>query len=216
MHVGDVTDWGVRDYSQFTRAAKWFDLLPPVPVVAAVGNHDTAAVGVGGSAYDPPRTAKLLRDTRAFNRAQLFTPNRRPFERNKLDNVWSRVNRNWAILSLELWPRPAAVAWADRVISARPKTKWIIVTHSCLSPRGTIYNSRGYGATSPVYLRDKLVRPNRNIKYVLCGHIGTTAVTKDRQATWILTNKTTPGRVRMLNLDTGRTWLRQTSAVRTM
>ena len=57
------------------------------------------------------------------------------------------------------------------------------------------------------------VRPNRNVRVVLCGHIGTTATLKDRQATWILTNRTTPGRVRIMELTptTVRTWLKGTS-----
>jgi DNA repair exonuclease SbcCD nuclease subunit len=210
VHVGDVTNWGARDWSQFTRAQRWFKIID-APKVVAIGNHDTAAVGVGGSAYNPPQTGRLLRDTRAFNRADLFTPNRRPFEAGKLDNVWHRVNRNWAIMSLELWPRKEAVAWANKVIKARPNTRWVVVTHSCLNRFGQIYNGSSYGSTSPAYLRDKLVRPNTNVKVVLCGHIGTTAVTKDKQATWILTNETTPGRVRILELgNTVRTWLRST------
>lgn len=208
-HVGDVTNWGARDYSQFTRAKRWFDILPDIPTIAAIGNHDTAAVGVGGSAYDPPRTGVLLRDTTAFNKAKLYTPNRRGLT-SKLDNTWTRINPKWAMLTLELWPRKEAVAWANKVIKKRPGTRWIIVTHSCLNSRGQITNGSSYGATSPMYMRDKLIRPNKNIKVVLCGHIGTTAVTRDRQATWILTNQTTPGRVRILDLTptSTRTWLK--------
>lgn len=211
-HVGDVTNWGARDFRQFTRAERWMNLLPNVPRAVAIGNHDTAAVGVGGSAYDPPRTGILLRDTRAFNKVNLVKPNRRGWEANKVDNTWTRINSKWAMLTLELWPRPGAVAWANKVIKARPGTKWIIVTHSCLNSRGQITNGSSYGSTSPMYMRDKLIRPNKNIRVVLCGHIGTTATLKDKQATWILTNRTTDGRVRLLDLSstTTRTWLRST------
>jgi hypothetical protein len=93
------------------------------------------------------------------------------------------------------------VDWANSVIRKRPGTKWIIVTHACLNPAGRITGYSGYGATSPAYLRDRLVRPNRNVRVVLCGHIGRTAVTKDRHATWMLTNRTVPGRVRILDID---------------
>jgi 3',5'-cyclic AMP phosphodiesterase CpdA len=201
-HVGDVTNWGAQDWTQFRNARRWMALLPDVPRAVAVGNHDTAAVGVGGSAFDPPRTGELLRDTTAFNRARLVTTRPyRQWERGRVDNSWTRINRQWAMLTLELWPRPGAVDWANSVIRKRPGTKWIIVTHACLNPAGRITGYSGYGSTSPAYLRDRLVRPNRNVRVVLCGHIGRTAVTKDRHATWMLTNRTDPGRVRILDID---------------
>jgi hypothetical protein len=207
-HVGDVTNWGVRDWRQFRRAQRWMALLPPVPRAVAIGNHDTAAVGRGGSAYDPPRTGALLRDTEAFNRAGLVPRVDGAFEPGKVDNSWVRIDSRWAMLTLELWPRPGAVEWASRVVRSQPGTKWVVVTHACLNPAGRITNGHGYGATSPRYLRDRLVRPNRNVRVVLCGHIGRTAVTRDRGATWILTNATTPGRVRVLEVGTGvRTWM---------
>lgn len=208
-HVGDVTDWGVRDPRQFRLAKRWMGLLPDVPRAVAIGNHDTAAVGIGGSAYDPPRTGALLRSTLAFNSARLITHVSGVFEVGKVDNSWIRINPNWAMLTLEMWPRKSAVRWANRVISARPGTRWIVVTHTCLNPKGQVYAGSGYGETSPRYLRDRLVRPNRNVKAVLCGHIGGTAVTRDRGATWILTNQTRPGRTRVLVLSGKdvRTWM---------
>jgi len=199
-HVGDVTNWGARDVSQFTRARKWIGLLPEVPRAVAIGNHDTAAVGVGGSAYDPPRTGALLRDTRAFNRADLIPAPAGAWQRGRADNVWVPINRRWAMLTLELWPRAEAVAWANRVVRSQPRRLWIVVTHACLTSGGRISGSSGYGATSPLYLRDRLVRPNRNVRAVLCGHNGRTATLRDRQATWVLTNRTTPGLVRTLTL----------------
>lgn len=210
-HVGDVTDWGVRDLRQFNRAKRWMSLLPDVPRAVAIGNHDTAAVGIGGSAFDPPKTGELLRDTSVFNTFNLPTPANGVFEEGKVDNSWIKINRSWSMLTLELWARPEAIAWADKIVKSRPKVKWIVVTHSCLNSRGRITNNRGYGATSPAYLRDKLVRPNRNVRLVLCGHIGKTAVTRDKHATWILTNRTTPGRVRVVEINGTKinTWLRR-------
>ena len=207
-HVGDVTDWGVRDPRQFTRARRWMDLLPDVPRAVAIGNHDTAAVGVGGSAYDPPRTGVLLRDTAAFNRAGLV-PNARTWQRGKVDNSWVRINSKWAMLTLEMWPRDGALRWANRVIKARPGTRWIVVTHTCLNRSGMVYASRGYGANSPRTLQRTLVNSNRNVKVVLCGHIGGTAQRTENGVTWLLTNQTRPGRVRVLELrgSTVRTWM---------
>jgi 3',5'-cyclic AMP phosphodiesterase CpdA len=212
-HVGDVTDWGARDWSQFVRAQRWIRTLPDIPRAVAIGNHDTAAVGIGGSAFDPPRTGILLRDTTAFNRANLIPDPAGGWQANRDDNVWTPINSRWGLLTLELWPRPEAVEWARKVVRSQPKRKWIVVTHSCLSARGEITNGSSYGATSPRYLRDRLVRPNRNVRVVLCGHIGTTAVKRDKHATWILTNRTTPGRVRVLKVSPTevRTWLRRTS-----
>jgi hypothetical protein len=212
-HVGDVTDWGARDWRQFKRARKWVGLLPSVPRAIAVGNHDTGAVGVGGSAFDPPRTGFLLRDTLAFNRAALVPVSNvsRQWELNKVDNMWVPVGKRWGLLTLELWPRVGAVQWANQVVKSNPKRSWIIVTHACLNRNGSISGSNGYGTTSPRYLRDSLVRPNRNVRVVLCGHIGTTAVKHDRHTSWILTNRTIPGLVRVLRIDDRqvRTWLKR-------
>lgn len=201
VHVGDVTDWGARSWGQFRRAQRWMGMID-APKAVAAGNHDTGAVGVGGSAYDPPRTGLLLRDTAAFNRAALGSPTR--VRRGAVENSWTRINSNWGVLTLEMWPRKGVVRWANRVIDRHPRMRWIVNTHTCLDRAGRIYSSHGYGATSPAYLRDTLIRPNRAVRAVLCGHIGRTAVTYDHGVPWILTNRTVPGAVRTVTLTGDR------------
>lgn len=197
-HVGDVTDWGARDFRQFQLARHWMGLLPDVPRSVAAGNHDTAAVGFGGGAYDRPRTAELLRDTTAFNAAALSEPTRK--HRGRAENSWTRINSRWGMLTLEMWPREGVIRWAQRVIDRRPKMRWVVNTHTCLDRTGRIYDYSGYGATSPKHLRDRLVRPNRAVRVVLCGHVSGTHVTRDRHATWILTNGVRQGAVRDVRL----------------
>lgn len=213
IQVGDITDWGVRDRSQFVEAEQWMKIINCPRKAVAIGNHDTAAVKVGGSAYDPPNTHVLLRDTRVFNQYQLAsTPAKTRFEDGKLDNVWHRVNDEWVIITLEMWPRKEAVAWANGIIKARPGTKFIINTHAGLDKNGIISDYKGYGSTSPIYLRDNLCRPNPNVRIVLCGHTGTTAITKDAHVYWMLTNETDPGKVRVLKLqgDDVESWMENT------
>lgn len=213
IQVGDITNWGVRDESQFIEAQQWMELINCPRKAVAIGNHDTAAVKVGGSAYDPPNTHILLRDTRVFNKYHLAsTPAKARFEDGKLDNVWHRINDEWIVITLEMWPRKEAIAWANEIIKARPGTKFIINTHAGLDKLGAISDYKGYGSTSPAYLRDILCRPNPNVRIVLCGHTGTTAVVKDAHVYWMLNNETEPGKVRVLKLqsDNVETWLENT------
>ncbi len=56
----------------------------------------------------------------------------------------------------------------------------IVVTHAYLEEDGSISDSSGgYGATSPKYLFDNLVRRYPNVKMVTSGHVGQAASRTD-------------------------------------
>ena len=150
----------------------------------APGNHDTAAVGPGGSAADPARTDVQVRDTTTFNTylgASAQTSGR--FETGKTDNSYATVNAggyDWLVLTLELWPRPAAVAWAKTVVASHPKHNVIVITHSYLTYNGGIERTNGgYGSTSPQYVFDNLIKVYPNIKLTFSGHTGAAAYRRD-------------------------------------
>lgn len=179
-HTGDVVNWDTPDHSQYAVASQAFENLDRagIPWLPSIGNHDTAAVGVGGSAADPRRTRALVRDTTTFND---YFPTARmralsgTFENGKIDNAYSTFTAGgaqWMLLSLELWPRAAAVAWADAVLAAHPRHNVILSTHSYLNGDGTVYGRADYGDTSPQQLLDQLIRPRANVKIVLSGHVG--------------------------------------------
>lgn len=183
-HSGDVVNWDTPDHRQYEVASAAMAPLEAarIPYSLAIGNHDTAAVCTGGSACDPRRTRALFRDTRTFNRyfaAKRFGAVAGVFERDKVDNSYSTfqaVGRKWMVLNLEMWARPAAIAWARSVVAAHPDHNVMVVTHHYLDASGKIAGTdASYGATSPQYLFDNLIKQYSNIKFVFSGHTGTVA-----------------------------------------
>ncbi|NNM47968.1 metallophosphoesterase [Knoellia koreensis] len=207
---GDVTNWGWVEPQQLSIVSDGMRRVEgaALPYALPLGNHDTRAVGwdgipgssgYGGSAYQSNpecqqrflvsdcQSAKLVRHTEEFNR--VFTAARYrnvggAFEPGKVDNVFSTFNaggKRWLVLTLELWPRPAAIEWARNVVEQYPDHNVIIQTHSYLNGDGTIgQDNGGYGSTSPQYLYDRLVSQYPNIKMVFSGHVGSAATRTDR------------------------------------
>ncbi|MEU1972805.1 metallophosphoesterase [Microbacterium sp. NPDC019599] len=187
MQVGDLTNWGAVDPAQFARAATELQPLEQaMPWSGAIGNHDTAAVCAGGSACPGANTNVTVRDTTAYNRylpVSRFPNVEGTFEAGKIDNayqVFQAGGVDWLVLNLELWPRVEAVGWAKSVVASHPDHNVVVVTHAYLNADGTIGGTNGgYGATSPQYLFDNLIKVYPNIKIVLSGHVGTSAVRTD-------------------------------------
>jgi Calcineurin-like phosphoesterase len=187
MHIGDLVNWGHVVPAQFDKAsAEMRPLEAAVPWAGAVGNHDTAAVCVGGSACPGANTSVTVRNTTAFNRSfpvSRFGNVKGTYEPNKIDNAYATFRAgdvDWIALTLELWPRAGAVAWANEVVRTHPNHNVVVVTHAYLNGDGSIGGSNGgYGATSPQYLYDNLIKVHPNIKLVLSGHTGQAAARID-------------------------------------
>ncbi|WP_309232045.1 carbohydrate-binding domain-containing protein [Micromonospora tarensis] len=225
-HSGDVVNWDTPDHSQYVIAR---DAMRPIETAAipyslAIGNHDTQATGVGGSARDPAHTRELVRDTTVFN--QYFTAGqyravKGQFEAGKVDNSYSTFaagGAQWLVLTVELWPRVEAVNWAKNVVAANPRHNVIVVTHDYIDGNGAIEQSASYGATSPQYLFDNLIKQYANIRFVFSGHVGVaanrvdTGVNGNKIYSFLQTfhsNTTNP--VRLVEVDTAanslRTWI---------
>lgn len=135
------------------------------------------------------------------------------FESGKVDNMYSTFEAGglqWLVLNLELWPRPAVITWAKRVVATHPRHNVAIATHSYLTSTGAISGTNGgYGATSPQYLYDNLVKVYPNVRLMFSGHTGTSAYRVDTGThgnkiySMLLTmhdNQTNP--VRLVNIDT--------------
>jgi len=187
IHTGDVVNWPVYDTAQLPIASEAMAELDNanIPNQLSIGNHDTAAVYIGGSAVPGGNIPLLVRDTSAFNTAFPVTryPGMVTFETNKVDNAYQTFEaegKNWLVLNLELWPRTAAVNWAKDVVENHPDYNVIIQTHSYLTGTGGIFQSNGgYGSNSPQYVYDNLVKLYPNIKFVFSGHTGTAAMRED-------------------------------------
>lgn len=194
IQVGDLVNWGNVAPQQFSNmSTKLKPLEAAMPWAGAIGNHDTAAVCLGGSSCPGAVASQTVRDTSAYNAA--FPVSRFPnlkgtFEPGKIDNSYQTFGAggaDWMILSLELWPRATAVDWAKGVVATHPNHNVIVVTHAYLEADGSISESNGgYGAKSPRYLYDNLVKLYPNIKMVLSGHVGDAA---DRTDTGVNGNK---------------------------
>ncbi|MFC5004926.1 carbohydrate-binding domain-containing protein [Dactylosporangium cerinum] len=226
-HSGDVVNWDTPDHSQYVIAR---DAMRPletagIPYALAIGNHDTQATGVGGSARDPAHTKELVRDTTVFNRyftAAQYGAVRGQFEAGKVDNAYSTYEAGgvqWMVITLELWPRPEVVTWARNVVAANPRHNVTVVTHDYIDGNGNIEQTNGgYGATSPQYLFDNLIKQYANIRFVFSGHTG---VAGNRVDTGVHGNKIysflqtfhsgTTNPVRLVEVDTAadsvRTWI---------
>ncbi|MBX7266787.1 metallophosphoesterase [Micromonospora sp. Llam7] len=223
-HSGDVVNYDTADHVQYERARAALRPLETsgTPYTLAVGNHDTQAAGPDGELRSP--AGQLLRDTTVFNRyftAGRFGAVRGRFEPGKVDNAYATYTAGavrWLVLTLELWPRRAAVAWAQGVVAAHPGHNVVVVTHHYLESDATIGQAAGYGSTSPQYLFDNLVGRYPNIRFVFSGHTGTaasrvdTGVHGNRIHSFLQTfhsPRTNP--VRLVEIDTTadslRTWI---------
>jgi hypothetical protein len=225
-HSGDVVNWDTPDHAQYVIARNAMRPLETaqIPYALAIGNHDTQATGVGGGARDPARTRELVRDTTVFN--QYFTAAQYgavggQFQAGKVDNsysVYSAGGVQWLVMTLELWPRVEAVNWAKTVVAAHPRHNVTVVTHDYIDGGGNIGQSSGYGATSPQYLFDNLIKQYANVKFVFSGHTGIagnrvdTGVHGNKIYTFLQTfhsNTTNP--VRLVEVDAQansvRTWI---------
>ena len=220
-HTGDVVNWDTPDHAQYEVVSKAMKPLEDarIPYSMALGNHDTQATGPGGSARDPKRTRALQRDTDVFNDyfdAERFGGVSGAFEADKIDNLYSVYEAGgakWLVLTLELWPRQAAVDWAKRVVAGHPDANVIVVTHDYLDSNGGLGQSAGYGDTSPQSLYDQLVSQYPNVRMVLSGHVlGTTSQRVDRGKagnkiysfmTSIHSNRTNPIRLFTIDTDAG-------------
>jgi DNA repair exonuclease SbcCD nuclease subunit len=179
-HTGDVVNWDTADHSQYQVVSAAMRPLEAagIPYSMAIGNHDTQATGVGGSARDPSRTYRLQRDTTTFNaffNAERYGGDPVEFEPGKVDNLYTEYQAGgmkWMVLVLELWPRAAVVAWAKQQVAAHPHDNVIVVTHDYVSARGGLDQTAPYGDTTPQQLFDQLIKQYPNIKMVFSGHTG--------------------------------------------
>lgn len=185
--TGDLANWDTATHYQFAKISAAFKpLAAKVPFAPTPGNHDTAAVCPGGSACPGADTSVTVRDTTTYNRywtESMFPALKGQYQSGKMDNSYQIVSAggvSWLLLSLELWARPGAITWARNVVAANPRSNVVVVTHAYLGSEGEISLSNGgYGATSPKYLWDNLIKVYPNIKFVVSGHVGTATMRID-------------------------------------
>jgi hypothetical protein len=183
VHEGDIVD--ADEPRQWETAARSLhELDGVVPYVLSAGNHDYRRRG-----------AQISRETAIneyfpaawFAQTSWFMGT---FEPGHIENSFEIVaapGGTWLILSLEFGPRDAVLSWADQIARRYGATPAILVTHAYLDSDGARYDhvARPDQMWNPHrYLGDgragdvndgeeiwrKLVSPNDNIRFVLCGH----------------------------------------------
>ncbi|NMO13871.1 metallophosphoesterase [Pyxidicoccus fallax] len=180
MQTGDLMNWDTPDHIQYVRASNALQKLDAagMPYALAIGNHDTAATCTGGGAC-PGNVNTNLRNTTTFN--TYFPTTRFPslhgvYEAGKVDNAYHTFTAgglNWLVLSIELWARTGAVAWAKSVLAAHPNHNVIVITHSHLNSSSNIEQGNGgYGNNSPQYVFDNALKLYPNVRFIFSGHVG--------------------------------------------
>lgn len=178
VHTGDVVNWGAVDPVQFTRASAATDILDDsgIPYAYAIGNHDTAAVTVGGGG-GPGNTRRNFRNTKAFNQTfplARFKNVGGTFEPGKVDNMYQTFTAgglDWLVITHEMWPRHSVINWMKQVASAYPNKNIIVSTHAYTDHSGRLPATGHYGGGSSARaVWDQFISRYPNIKMVLSGH----------------------------------------------
>lgn len=183
MHVGDVVDFD--NLSQWEAASVQFDRLDRagIPYAISLGNHDTEAVGEYDGSAAPGNVNQNLRKTAKFNSffpTSRFIAQRGRYEEGKSDNAYYTFRTsgvNWLVISLEFCPRQGPINWAGDVIRDHHEYNVIILTHYHLTGKGEIADrNAGYGDFSPQFVHDRLVKLHPNVRFVLSGHVMSSAL----------------------------------------
>ncbi len=177
--IGDNVNWGVVDPIQFTRVDNAVKILDnsTIPYSLAVGNHDTAAVTVGGSAA-PGNVHDNLRNTALFNQTfplTRFKNVQASFEPNKVDNMWQTFTAggdNWMVITHEMWPRESVIQWMEQVVATHPNYNVIVSTHAFIDQQNDLPITGNYGDQNALTEWDEFISQYSNIKMVLSGHYG--------------------------------------------
>lgn len=86
---------------------------------------------------------------------------------NNSYQFFSAGGTDYLMLHLEYLPSKAVVTWANAILQANQDRKAIVVTHAFISTSG----ERRISPDGADYLWKDLVKPNRNVFLVLCGHV---------------------------------------------
>jgi 3',5'-cyclic AMP phosphodiesterase CpdA len=182
VHEGDIVD--ADDPAQWRRAARSLHALDGVvPYVLSPGNHEYERRG-----DHITRRTRLDDFFPAAGFARTSCPDA-PFEADRIENgcqIMDTPAGPWLVLSLEFGPRDAVLAWADAILKRHAALPAVVVTHAYLASDDTRYDHVAHSGQlwSPYrYLRAragavndgqqvwrKLVLPNDNVLFVLCGH----------------------------------------------
>jgi hypothetical protein len=181
LQTGDITNNDIP--GQWSNAQEAFSGLDSsIPFIMCAGNHD---FGENGHC-----------DSRSTYYSDYFDYSGYPsfvcsFEHGNYDNSCFRVsifNQSFLVFSLEFGPADDVISWADSIAAANDGETAIVLTHAYLyadkqrldySESGDVQygNPYEYPIASVEKVNDgkdlwqKLISPNRSIRFVMCGHM---------------------------------------------
>lgn len=191
LHVGDIVEHNSRQAEWEIARDSMAELVPTIPFVLAVGNHD---LGDEGSAWD-----RSTRINEFFSPADFaLLDDDGLFEDGRLENTahtMIRAGEQWLFLSLEFGPRAEVLDWAEQVLRTHPDHRTVLVTHAYLYFDGSRYDSATAelqmwdpseygvaalpgGAAQGEEIFQRLVGPFGQVELVLCGHVLGTGVAR--------------------------------------
>ena len=188
-HLGDIVN-SPSSQSQWTRATDAMNRMNTrMPYGTAPGNHDLAS---GDTNYlvrfgpNPTHSSSVGRWINPAN-SQTYEWYRGASPRGYSSYQIVRVNgRDYGFMHLDMDTPDQDMAWANSVLAANPKVPTMVSTHNYLAETGGTgaYGSgtgqRGYTAQAnisigpdrnrPQEVFDVVVKPNRQVYMVICGH----------------------------------------------
>lgn len=177
MQVGDLSDFGDREYL-YQRAANHLSVLDgKVPYTFIQGNHD----------YDD--NSSLSRSSDYYNKYFPYSKYSQredfggAYEEGSMSNWYTLFEVSGAkylVLNLEFGPRKSVIRWAGRICEQYPDRRVIVNTHTYVTPSGSI-GDEGLSATAYPFskyedvttgqqLYDGLIKRYPNIFLTINGH----------------------------------------------
>lgn len=177
LQNGDLTEYNIATQWNYADVAL-SHLGDNILLVSSTGNHD---YNWGVNAEINNRGSSLFNSMKCLSTLR----NREPlqFENGKYDNIIVPIklqDEPLNIISLEFGPRKEVIQWADSIVRANPKKKYILMTHEWMTRSGERIITGSYADmqmpsishSNPQEIWEKMVYPNDNILCVLCGHNG--------------------------------------------
>ncbi len=182
LHLGDITNRATDlEWSRASNAMARLDGIIPYAIVP--GNHD---IGPGGTARDRTTRMNKYFPPKRFKNQPTFAGTMGPGSIENNYHLFTEGGQNFLILGLEFAPRDKTLRWADKIISAHPHRKTIVITHAYLYHDSTrydhqkyadkqSYNPYIYGISDDVndgeQMWQKLISKHENSLMVISGHV---------------------------------------------
>ncbi len=161
VHTGDLVDSG-KDLKQWNAADHSMSLLDKskVPYGVLAGNHD-----VSFDALNYTNFCKFFGEERFKN--SLYYGESYKNNKNHYDMI-SAAGNKYIIVYLGWKVDDDSIRWANSILHTHKDKRAILALHSYIANHGT-YFDRGQD------VMEKVIKPNKNVFMVLCGHFFGTA-----------------------------------------